>query len=337
MSLGKFRSHEQESAPHVDAQWIVLASSIPLDESTARMKILRTLESLGCAVLRDGVYLLPDTQTNRAGIGRLKLYIQAAQGGAHVLIFPATDAAQDAEFRRLFDRSARYDEVRKTIQSLQIGIGISDAAAIAQVIKWQREAFENIVSVDFFGSGSRQATEDVLLATEKQINALMFPSGAGAVPRSRHREAFFRKTWVTRTPMLSDRIASSWLIRRFIDAEATLRLVEKSEPIPNNAITFGFEGAQFGSTTKHITFEELMRYFRLDRDEAIKRISFVVRAMEGHDLAIPEAAGFTTMIDGARRRTGSDYQFVTEAEKIFDMVYERYLNSPVARAVTARD
>jgi hypothetical protein len=260
------------------------------------------------------------------GFGRLKLYIREAQGAAHVLIFPALDDSQDGEFRRLFDRSARYDDVRKTIQSLQIGIGISDAAAIAQVIKRQREAFENIVSVDFFGSPSRRATEDVLLATERQINALMFPSDAGAVPRSRHREAFFRKTWVTRTPMLSDRIASSWLIRRFIDAEATLRLVEKSEPAPNNAITFGFEGAQFGSTTTHITFEELMRYFRLDRDEAIKRISFVVRAMEGHGLAIPEAAGFTTMIDGARRRTGSEYQFVTEAEKIFDMVYERYLN-----------
>ncbi|MFN0299697.1 MAG: chromate resistance protein ChrB domain-containing protein [Burkholderiales bacterium] len=301
------------------------------------MKILRTLESLGCAVLRDGVYLLPDTQTNRAGIGRLKLYIQAAQGGAHVLIFPASDDSQDAEFRGLFDRSARYDEVRKTIQSLQIGIGISDAAAIAQVIKRQREAFENIVSVDFFGSASRDATEEALRAIEKQINALMFPSDAGAVPRSRHREAFFRKTWVTRTPMLSDRIASSWLIRRFIDAEATLRLMDKSESPPNNAITFGFEGAQFGSTTKHITFEELMQYFRLDRDEAIKRISFVVRAMEGQDLAIPEAAGFATMIDGARRRTGSDYQFVTEAEKIFDMVYERYLNAPAARADNSRD
>ena len=108
--------------------------------------------------------------------------------------------------------------------------------------------------------------------------------------------------------------------------------MEKSESDRSDAITFGFEGAQFGSTPKLTTFEELMRCFGLDRDEAIKRISFVVRAMEGNSAAIPEAAGFTTMIDGARRRTGSDHQFVVEAEKIFDMVYERYFNSPATPA-----
>ncbi len=309
-------------------QWVTLATSLPLDESTARMQILRTVESLGGAVLRDGVYLFPNNENNRTGARRLKLYIEAARGSAHLLIFPASDAAQDAEFRRLFDRSSRYEEVRKTTESLQIGFGISDTAAIARVVKRQREAFERIATVDFFGSTARTATERVLLAIEKQVNALLIPADGGAVPRARHREAFFRKIWVTRNPMLADRLASSWLIRRFIDAEATLRVVDKSAALPGGAITFGYEGAQFGNTKKHITFEELMQYFKLDRDAAIRRIGFVVRAIEGHDAVIPEAAGFGTMIDGARRRTNGDDQFIAEAEKIFDMVYERYVASP---------
>ncbi len=307
---------------------MVLTTSLPLDESTARMRVLRTVESLGCAMLRDGVYLFPGHENNRASVRHLKAYIESAQGSAHMLIAFASDDNQEAEFKRLFDRSTRYEEVRKTIESLQVGFGISDTAAIARVVKGQREAFEKIVEIDFFGSAARTSTDEALHAIEKQVNAMLTPADADPVPRARKREAFFRKIWATRNPMLADRLASAWLIRRFIDAEATLRVAGKSEPIPGAAITFGFGGAQFGNTSKRITFEELTHYFQLDRDSAIHRIGTVVRALEGHDTVIPEATGFGTMIDGARRRTSNDYQFVAEAEKIFDMVYERYVASP---------
>ncbi len=307
---------------------MILIASLPLDESTARMRILRTVESLGCAVLRDGVYLFPGHENNRASVRRLKTYIESAQGSAHMLIASASDDNQEAEFKRLFDRSARYEEVRKTIESLQVGFGTSDTVAIARVVKRQREAFEKIVEIDFFGSTACTATEQALHAIEKQVNAMLTPADADAVPRARHREAFFRKIWATRNPMLADRLASAWLIRRFVDAEATLRVAGKTEPIPGAAITFGFEGAQFGNTAKRVTFEELTHYFKLDRDPAIHRMGIVVRALEGHDSAIAEATGFGTMIDGARQRTSNDYQFVAEAEKIFDMVYERYVASP---------
>jgi hypothetical protein len=329
--LGSFR--RPEPAPVPTSAWIVFAIQVPLTESTTRMKFLRTVESLGCAVLRDGVFLFPNTESNRTGVQRLKMYLQSAMGSAHVLICDATDDMQDAEFRGLFDRSARYDEVKKTVESLRIGFGVSDTAAIAEVVKRQRERFENILAVDFFGSPARAAAEEAIDALERQIEEQLAPPDTDAAPRAAMPEGFLQKLWVTRGPMVADRLASSWLIRRFIDTDAKVKVVDHSTPPAETAVTFGFEGAQFGKADA--AFADLVEHFKLDQDAAIQRIGTVVRAIESKDVSIPEAAGFTTILDGARRRATNEGQFTAEAEKIFDMVYERYLVDPAHSAVPA--
>ena len=134
--------------------------------------------------------------------------------------------------------------------------------------------------------------------------------------------------------MLVDRLASSWLIRRFIDTEAKVKVVHHSAPPSDTAITFGFDGATFGKTKANIAFAELAEHFQLDRDAAIKHIGTVVKAIESSCATIPEAAGFTTMLAGERRRATNEGQFAAEAGKIFDMVYERYSMTP-AVATTA--
>ena len=244
-----------------------------------------------------------------------------------MLACDATDEAQDAEFRSLFDRSTRYEEVRKTVESLQIGFGISDAGAIAQVVKRQREQFENIVAVDFFGSPAHAAALQALIAIEQRCGEQLAAVESATAKRANQPETYLRKLWVTQGPLLVDRLASSWLIRRFIDTEAKVKVVHHSAPPSDTAITFGFDGATFGKTKANIAFAELAEHFQLDRDAAIKHIGTVVKAMEGSDPTIPEAAGFTTMLDGARRRATNEGQFAAEAEKIFDMVYERYIKS----------
>jgi len=46
-------------------------SPVSNDDPAARMRVLRTLESMGCAVLREVSLLLPDSQANRLGLRRL--------------------------------------------------------------------------------------------------------------------------------------------------------------------------------------------------------------------------------------------------------------------------
>src|SRR5512134_473827 len=122
----------QEAA--AGSRWLVTVTRLPTDDPAARMRMLRTLESLGAAVMREGVYVLPDTPDNRRALDRLAQYVAQNAGNANVLRVEAGSEAQHAQLRRLFDRSARYEELTKNILSLRVGFGVADASAISRVL-----------------------------------------------------------------------------------------------------------------------------------------------------------------------------------------------------------
>src|SRR5204863_2084014 len=94
--------------------WLVTIAQLPIEDPAARMRVLRTLESLGAAVMREGAYLLPDTPSNRQALETLADYIGKSAGTAQVLQVNATAPAQQTHLQRLFDRSARYEELIET-------------------------------------------------------------------------------------------------------------------------------------------------------------------------------------------------------------------------------
>ena len=164
--------------------WLAIVAQLPLEDPAARMRVLRTLESLGAAVMREGAYLLPDTPANRRSLEALADYIAKSAGVAHVLQVQAISPAQDESFIRLFDRSARYEELVKTVESLRVGFGHSDPSAISRVLHKQRREFESITALDFFPSAARErsprrgARSDRgvalrMIRTEPQITPIM--------------------------------------------------------------------------------------------------------------------------------------------------------------------
>ena len=72
--------------PAEPGRWLVLIASLPTEDPAARMRMLRTLESLGAAVMREGAYLLPDTAGSRQGLEHLAEYIAKGAGVAQVLM-----------------------------------------------------------------------------------------------------------------------------------------------------------------------------------------------------------------------------------------------------------
>jgi len=130
--------------------WLVMVAQLPIEDPAARMRVLRTLESLGAALLREGAYVLPDSEANRQSLDALADYITKGAGSAHVLHVNAGSEAQHAAFKSLFDRSARYDSLAKTVESLKVSFGHSDPSAIARVLLKQRREFEAIArSISF--------------------------------------------------------------------------------------------------------------------------------------------------------------------------------------------
>src|SRR5204862_5027676 len=147
--------------------------------------------------MREGAYLLPDTPSNRQALETLADYIGKSAGTAEVLQVNATAPAQHTHLQRLFDRSARYEELIKTVESLRVGFGHSDPSAIARVLHKQRREFEAIAALDFFPTEARVRAEQALAETETAVKKLRFAQSQAALGSG---ESLARRTWATRKP-----------------------------------------------------------------------------------------------------------------------------------------
>jgi hypothetical protein len=317
-------ANNKESAPF---QWLACVATLPTDDPAARMRVLRTLESLGCAVVRDGVYLLPNTLANRQGLSRLCEHIGKINGSAFLLHVVAADDQQAAVFRTLFDRTGKYESLLVTIAGLKAGFGMADPAAIARVLAKQRREFEAIQSLDFFPSQARARTASALQEAEQQVRSLLFPAGPESDNVIDPGRAYSQCTWATRRPLWADRLACAWLIRRFIDPEAKLVWLEKAEVAPQGVIAFGYEGAKFSNGQSEITFERLLKSFALGSNPCLTRMAALVHYLEAGGTPVAEGAGVETLLHGAKRRTRNDDDLLSESEKTFDLLYDAYLET----------
>ncbi len=308
--------------------WLAYVTSLPTDDPGARMRVLRTLESLGCAMLREGVYLLPDSEVNRQGFSRLTDHISRLNGSAYLLPVTTADEAQAQVFRGLFNRSKKYEALIKTVESLKTAFGISEPASIARVLAKQRRDFEAISTLDFFPSPGRELAARVLKDAEDKVRGLVFPDDPKPSPVMRSGRHYFKRIWATRKPLWADRLASAWLVRRFIDPEATLIWLEKNQECPVTAIGFGFEGAAFANSKSGITFEQLVARFGLQNNAPLAKIAALVHYLDTGGTPIAEAAGVETLLLGAQRRSTSTDELFAECEKTFDLLYDAYSEGP---------
>ncbi len=315
-----------KSQPAEPGRWLVLIASLPTEDPAARMRVLRTLESLGAAVMREGAYLLPDTPASRQGLDHLAEYISKGPGVAQVLPVVPFAEAQDKAFRSLFDRTSRYAELEKNVESLKVGYGIADPSAISRVLHKQRREFEAISALDFFPGEEQAKAKAILASAEAEVRKLLFPSEApdSGAPE----EPLLRRVWATRRPPWADRFACAWLIRRFVDPEGSVLWLDKAQACPANAVGFAFEGARFGNSASEVTFEVMLRRFGLANNAALAKIGAIVHYLEVREHPVPEAAGVQTLLQGAARRSTNEDELLAEAEKTFDLLYEAYFEAP---------
>src|SRR5919108_4935432 len=98
--------------------WLVFVMSQPGKSTTPRIRLWRLLKGLGAAVLRDGVYLLPDREPLRQALAAQVQGVQTLGGAAYVLaVEPVT--ATDADFRAFFDRREEYAALLTTIAQVR--------------------------------------------------------------------------------------------------------------------------------------------------------------------------------------------------------------------------
>ncbi len=307
--------------------WLALVLSLPTPNTAARMRIWRALKALGCGVLRDGVYLLPAHAEHGAALKQWAGEVAGAGGSAHVLHVVSADETQAAAFERLFDRTEDYGKLLTEIQRFHAELTVMDAPALQRSLKSLRRDFEQIAAIDYFPNAAREQAAQALAEAETAAMRILAPDEPHAIQgeiKRRNRTEYQGKTWATRRHPWVDRLASAWLIRRFIDPEAHFLWLGKPSDCPPEAVGFDFDGAAFTHIGARVTFEVLIASFSLEGDRALLRLSALIHYLDVGGIPVPEAAGLETILRGARLRCPTDDAFLEEATKAFDFLYASF-------------
>ncbi|MBI4203428.1 MAG: chromate resistance protein [Betaproteobacteria bacterium] len=310
-----------------NSTWLALIISLPTRNATARMRVWRGLKALGCGVLRDGVYLLPQGAGAQEALAQEAAEVATAGGNANLVALSATDERQELSWRRLFDRSDDYARLTRELQTLQAGARAMPAAALTRKLAGLRRNFAEVGAIDFFPGAAREQAQRLLEETERAIQSVLSPDEPHAVARSipqLRRADYRRRTWATRKRPWVDRLASAWLIKRFIDRDAKFSWIDKPRDCPALAVGFDFDGAEFTHVGNRVTFEVLLAAFGLDDDRALARLAMAVHYLDTGGIPVEDASGLNTILLGARSSAKTDDQLLSEALKIFDFIHSAY-------------
>jgi len=162
----------------------------------------------------------------------------------------------------------------------------------------------------------------------KRIEGLLSPDEPhetrGLVPRL-DLSQYQGRTWATRRRLWVDRVASAWLIRRFIDRDARFQWLAKPSDCPKRALGFDFDGATFTHVGDRVTFETLMASFGLEDDAALVRLAAMVHLLDVGGEPVPEAKGFEAVMAGARERFADDDDaLLTEIGGVLNSLYAHF-------------
>jgi hypothetical protein len=309
------------------SDFAALVLSLPTRNSTLRMRLWRGLKQSGCAVLRDGVYLLPSSAPNQDALARLESEIRAAGGFAMTLELKARTAAQLAELRKRFDRAGEHGTLVRKIGAAKASLArLGSRRAQTQIHRLERELLK-LKAIDFY-PGEARAQAEAALAELKGAHRAAYAGGEPRFSRRRARQfdagRYQKRTWATRKSPGVDRLASAWLIKRFIDRDARFAWIERPSECPRSAVGFDFDGAEFTHAGKRVTFEVLLSSFGLETDPALAAIGAAVHYLDVGGIPVPDAKGLETMLKGAREKARSDDALLADSMRTFDLLYSAY-------------
>jgi hypothetical protein len=291
------------------------------------MRIWRALKAAGAGLLRDGAYVLANGERSRQVLEEQGAEIKAAGGLVQVLSFDAESAEQNAELVALFDRTEEYAEAIQRVEALKGELAkLTDPEARQRLASIAREVAA-VVARDFFPGEPRKQMEGALGDAEAAVNARFAPDEPHAAHRKirlRDRKDYRGRTWATRERLWIDRVASAWLIQRFIDPKAKFLWLKRVKDCPKSAVGFDFDGAEFTHVDSKVTFEVLLSSFNLEQDAGLARLGALVHHLDVGGIPTAEGPGFATIMAGARSLQQDDDALLKAMTPVLDSLYAGY-------------
>ena len=314
-------------------RWLLLIHQLPAKPAYARVKIWRRLAEIGAVPVKNAVHALPASEQAQEDFEWLLRETIASGGEALICEARLVDGLNDEEVQALFDaaREADYDALGREIRAVldqrggQSAPADEDLGAMRAQLKRWRKRLADIVSLDFFGANGRETAEAALAEIaarllEQDPAAATPPETADRIGRLQHR------VWVTRRNVHVDRIASAWLIGRFIDPQAEFRFVagQGYRPAPGE-LRFDMFEAEFTHEGDRCTFEVLLARTGLS-GPALTAIAEIVHDLDLKDAKFgrDEAAGIACLIGGLAAASRDDDERLARGAVLFDDLYEYF-------------
>lgn len=333
-------------------EWLLLAHQLPQRPSKLRVRTWRKLQTLGAVLINNSFWVLPYSEKTNEDFQWLKQEIDASGGEASLFRAGSVEGSTDMEIVQIF-RKERDQDYAKLISEFE---GLSGAAreqakgdslSVGRLAQYQselsklRQELDRVTATDFFQAPLRRKAQD---AFKKCRRAFQITEGKGSrISANRNDSAplkivdYQNRRWATRKDPHIDRLASCWLIRRFIDKRPRFSFISEGERIPKT-LTFDMTDGDFTHRGEDCTFETIIESFGLQTDDALRQIAEIVHDIDLKDEKFnrPEASGINAVIMGLASVYADDGERLKQSFSVFDSLYELFLKNRNLQVVNKR-
>lgn len=288
----------------------------------------RRLQRLGAVAVKNAVYVLPKSDQSLEDLHWVAREIMEGGGDASVCEATFIEGITDRELIQLFhaaresDYSQLLDDVKNIGEELRATSLDEEAGTSGIVSKLAkvRTRLTEIENIDFFSAPGRRQLDSALVQLEARLRKSPIRKPQSA------EDTYTGRTWVTRKGIHVDRIASAWLIRRFIDPNAKFKFVQaKGYSAEPGEIRFDMFDAEFTHEGDRCTFEVLIERREIP-DRALRPIAEMI-----HDIDLKEAkfgraetAGMALIIAAICTANKEDLDRLERGAALLDDLYEFY-------------
>ncbi|MBP6830389.1 MAG: chromate resistance protein [Deltaproteobacteria bacterium] len=279
-------------------RWLLLIHQIPKSPAYLRAKVGKQLARVGAVAVKNSVYVLPRANGTLEDFQWIARELHSA--GAEVTVFEAAvvDGLTDAEIEERFrvaiapEFDALRDEAAVGVKALKKQRrGTEPGVDVSRL----RKRLDELTAIDFFAApAAKEAAARV--AECERLAAPDSPLALAPVDRA----ALVGRTWATRKGIHVDRIATAWLIRRFLDADARFLWLGKDEaPTAPDVLRFDTFGGEFTHEGDRCSFEVLAARAGLD-GAGVRAVGEIIHDLDLKDAKFnrPETAGVGALING---------------------------------------
>jgi hypothetical protein len=311
-------------------KWFFFSFSLPAKNQTGRMRIWRRLTGLGAVIIKNAFYALPARSNLHEQLSWLVKEVEGLGGEALFLETapPANMSGKDIALKLTQARDADWQSMEQELLTLldQAHQPTPDRTTLEAAHRRLAKRIGSIGDIDYFPSGRGARVEGLMAELALLLSGEAAATSAPAL-RMLSSEHFKGMVWVTRERPYIDRLASFWLVRRYLDPDAAIAFVPAGDnpTKKKGTVRFDMADAEFTHVGSLTTFEVLCESFRLTW-RIPSRFREVIRAIDLNELETgpAEALGVKQVLDGFVHSIPEDALLVEQSLAFFDALLASY-------------